>query len=290
MKAHIHRSLLMVVILLLSACASTPKTEQQQYDEMRDSLSYRTLEQLSGKTVNPGLSLYNKQLKSDEHPEIHPELVHSLAAVIFAIGRKPMWATVEANLALEAAKDDSGRYVAYSALSIALYSNGWEGLGARYAAMATALENGASLDEKYKDSRLTAKVIVGIFAINQGDGEAAEKLFAELGTETGNTWLPLAAHGAAIAVSGPDLSTVSKLQTLASRSAKTIAEQQKLAEIQTIAEQNQDNPNELDHKTNALVKTWAMSSLESVGSNVKKSAIDTTLEMVDSLVSLVSFG
>lgn len=290
MKIRIQQGLLMALILLLSACASTPKTEQQQYDEMQDSLSYVTLEQLSGKTVNPSLYLYNKQLKSDDYPEVHPELVHSLASVIFAIGRKPMWAVVEANLALNAAKDDTGRYVAYSALSIALYSNGWEGLGAKYAAKASALENGASLDDKYKDSRLTAKVIVGIFAINQGDGEAAEKLFTELGAETGNTWLPLAAHGAAIAISGPDLSTVPKLKKLASRSADTLAEKQKLSELQAIAVENQSNPNESDNKTNVLVKTWAMDSLASVGNTVKKSAIDTTLEMVESLISLVSFG
>jgi len=186
MNVFVKPGLLLGFILTLAACASTPKTEQQQYDEMRESISYMTLEQLSGKTVNPSLYLYNSTLKKDDHPEVHPELVHSLAAVIFAIGRKPKWAIVEANLALEAADDDSGRYVAYSALSIALYSNGWEGLGARYAAKATALEKGAELDKKYEDSRLTAKVIVGIFAINQGDGEGAEKLFAELGDKTGN--------------------------------------------------------------------------------------------------------
>ena len=289
MQHYFKQSLIISLSLLLLACASTPKTEQEQYDELRDSLSYKTLRQLSDKTINPSLSLYNGTLKNDDTPEVHPELVHALSAVIFAIGQKTTWAVVEADLAVESAKDNEGLYVAYSALSIALYSNGWKGLGTQYADKATALEKGVELDKKYESSRLTAKVIVGIFAINQGNADQAEVMFAELGEKTGQPWLPLAANAAAIAVDGPGLQTVPRIKQLASRTA-TMAEKEKLLEIEAISANQQTTDHEKKNQTNKLVKDWSMKALDKASKDATQSAIDATLNMVNSLLKLVSFG
>lgn len=275
--------LLMTFILFLSACASTPKPEKTQYREMQNSFRYLTYETLSENTVNPSLALYNKKLKGDDRSEVHPEIVHSLAAVVLALGKQHKWATAEANLALKAADDDAGRYVAYSALSIALHSNGWEGLGTQYAARASVIENGKALDDKYQASRLTVKAILGISAILRGDGPAAEELFSELGNQTGNDWLPIAVHGAAIIADGKDLSTVSDLKALANRDGVSYSEKQKLAELQAIAETYKGEPKQMKAKTNEIVKQWSMDALSVAG----EAAIDATLKMVGGLILLL---
>ncbi len=278
----------MLLALLLSACSSTPKTEEAQYKKMTNSFSYVAFETLSEKTITPSLELYNEKFKKSDSSEIHPEIVHSLAAVTLALSNQPKFAAAEANLAVDAAEDDASRYVAFSAMSIALHSNGWEKLGSQYAAKASTFENEKALDEKYKESRYTAKAILGISAINQGDGPAAELLFAELAEKTGNEWLPVAAHGAAVIVDGPGLSTAAKIKALASRDTVSNSEKQKLAQLEAIAEKYKENPKKMKRETKALVKQWSLDSLKTLGEVTKEAVTEATLASVEAIFLILA--
>ncbi len=194
------------------------------------------------------------------------------------------WSLAEADLAFDSAEDDIGRYLAYSALSVSLHSNGWKGLGAQYAAKASVLENGQAFDEKYKNSRLAAKSVLGLTAIYRGDGPAAEELFSELGQKSGYGWLPIASHGAAIIMDGPGLSTVSDLKTLMNRDSVSLYEKEKLAELQAIAEKHKDNPEKMKATTGEIAKQWSLDALSALG----ESFIDAMKESVTAILFIAT--
>jgi len=270
-------------ILLFTACSSTPKTELELYTETTKTFGYKTYAGFSKVTVNPSLYLYNSQVEDTPDAAIRPELVHAYAAVVFALSQQNKWALAEANLALSSSEDDTGRYLSYSALSIALYSNGWPGLAQEYAAKAKQLDTDATFDETYKDSRMTAKFILGVSAIYQGDGESAESLFLELGDATDKQWLPVAAHGAAL-IMDSGFSTPDKLKELATREELSLPAQEKLLELTAIAEQGQDNPGQAKAKTGDLVARWSKDSLAALGNIV----VDKTMQLGETLLGFLA--
>lgn len=273
---------------LLGACSSKPPTEQERYNEMRNTFSYYSLETLSGNTVDPALALYNNNLKDPTSPRLKPELFHSLASVSFAMAGLQKWAAAEGALALKAANDDYGRYVAYSALSVAFYSNGLKGMGEEYAAKARLLNDGRFHNQQFQDSRVSAQVVLGVNAIAQGDGPAAESLFSELGALSGHEWLGVAAHGAAIMADGPGFSTISKIKALANSPKMTFEQRQKLAELEVIAANCEGAPTKMKRQTDELVKQWTFDSLKAIGKVAKDTIIDATLEILQMLFRLIA--
>ncbi|NQZ07854.1 MAG: hypothetical protein HRT35_11895 [Algicola sp.] len=258
---------------------------------MRNTFTYYTYEKLSGNTVDPALALYNNALKDPTSPRLKPELIHSLASVSLAMAGQPRLAAAEGALALEAANDDYGRYVAYSALSVAFYSNSLKGMGEEYAAKARLINDGMTHkehDQKFQDSRITAKVVLGVNAIAQGDGPAAESLFSELGALSGNEWLGIAAHGAAIMADGPGFSTLSKLKSLANSPMITFEQKQKLAELEVIAANSENAPTKMKNQTDELVKQWTFDSLKAMGKVAKDTVIEATLQILKALFHLIA--
>ncbi|TCI02185.1 hypothetical protein EZV61_14705 [Corallincola luteus] len=279
MRSSLQVVMMSVSVFFLVACASTQKSEKAQYEETRKSFSYVSFQKLSKHTVDPSLELYNKKVKSAEADEVHKELVHSMASVGLALGQYPVFSLAEAELARKAASDDPGKYVAYSAFSLALYSNGWEGLGAEYAAKARLLANGVELDRKYQKSRITAKAILGMVAVSQGDGPAAEALFAELAEESGQEWLPIASHGAAIIIDGPSLQTVEKIETLVSRSDIPFSAKQKLLELQILADTYQGEQRKAKAEVSELITKWSLDALREVGDASTASLVDSVVKL-----------
>ncbi|MBF7074185.1 hypothetical protein ISG33_12315 [Glaciecola sp. MH2013] len=287
MKIKNHMVIAVAFVIGLSACSSTPKTEQEQFNELQRSISFKAFKKITDKTVNPSLELYNKKKKQDQS-EVHPEIVHAFTSVSLALANYPTFSAASAVLATEAADDDIGRYVAYSAMSLSLHSNGWDELGSQYAAMASIEEKGEVLDEKYQDARITAKVILGLSAIQQGDGVSAESLFSELGDKTGQDWLPIVAHGAAILMDGPGLSTISKLNTFANREDISFSQKQKLLQLRMLA--GDTNGSIEDGKTAVLksVTQWSLSALESLGEVAVNSTYEAAKNSAEKILLIIA--
>lgn len=271
--------------VLLTACSSKPKTELERYKEMTNSFAYQSLSVLSKNTINPSLALY-QEMKSEDDAEIKPAYVHALASTSFAIIGNSKWALAEANLALDSAEDPVSQYVAYSVFSMALHNKGLTELGDDYALKAKLLEDSDVMSDKYDKNKVVISAILGINAVRNGDGKAAELLFKDIGERRGVEWLPVVAHGTAILVDNPSIFAVKDLTKLMQRDDVSLAAREKLAQLRHIANQHKDAPHEMKSSAGELMQKWTFDSLESVGKFTGEVALDVLVKVVGGLLAL----
>ena len=270
----------LVACAFLTACSSTPKTEFQQYQDLQTSFTYTSYEALSKVTVTPLVKVLNykqplaadlseqereKKRQMNERHQVDVTAFHGLLSAIHSLQDFCTWSTAEADMAVKRAKNSHGEYIANSALSMAMQCNNWPGLAQTYEAKASLLENGKSLDKRHETMRLVAKTILGMNAVKNGNGPAAQNAFEELAEKINEPWIPVAVHGAAIIVDGPGISSVSKIRALLKQDGLTYTARQKLKQLELIAAKGEDKPEVASKEASELVGQWSLEGLKALG-------------------------
>ena len=99
MKKFIHSMLIAMMIAQLAACASSPKGEADQYNELRDSTIYKTYQKVSIEAMKPVIKEYDKKLAEENRPQVGAAHVHALLGLIWIASAQPEYAIAETETA-----------------------------------------------------------------------------------------------------------------------------------------------------------------------------------------------
>jgi len=277
--------LVLAVCASLSACSSMQKTEQQKYEELQTSLFYSSYRAVSNNTIGPILTAvnYSQQVAADTPQNdqtataskeegtlakqgVNRASLHALLSAIYSFSSFCTWSTVEADLSIEHATDDSGLYVAYTSQSLAQQCNGWPGLANQFSAKASLLEDSDNLAKRYNGMRITSKVILGLHAVQNGNGPGAQHAFEELAEKINQPWLPIAMHISAMILDPGALASPEKIKALIQQQdGLTYSERKKLMKLEELAKQNTQKPQKATKETKELVKQWTLEGLVEFG-------------------------
>jgi hypothetical protein len=238
MTTHRISTLVLVFVTLgLGACASQPKSEADQYRDLRHGFKYKSYAKVSSKAMGPIVETYNKTRRKENKTQASENYAHSLAGFIWTLALEPDFAVAECNLALKKSDNSKERYISLSALAIAFHEKGWKQLAKQHSLQAKALYDSQQLKSDYKKERSIAFLIVGSLAIYEGDSVLAQDSFSELANLTDKPWLPVIAQGAALFNNGAYLESFRMIKGLADSDKLSDHEKKSIEKLQAKVKQ-----------------------------------------------------
>ncbi|MDQ9091121.1 hypothetical protein RC083_05895 [Pseudoalteromonas haloplanktis] len=226
--------------IALIGCRST-KTEQQQYHELQDGIFYGAYYGVSTVSVDTLAYTYNtvQELNESENElleSIDPAITHATLSFLIGLGVSADFAVAESDLAYKKADNPRAKYLAYSAQSLAFYSQGWRGLAKQRADLIKHDPMFAAVKTSYPKDQLIAYLILGSSAVHNGDLTTANEMFTIIGEQIDKPWLPSVAKAVTFAFNGSFFNAVDMLQVLLTDPSLTQYERAKLAELEVIAQ------------------------------------------------------
>ena len=224
-------------VALLSGCKST-KTEQQQYADLQDSFSYETYRGVSNTSVDTIAYGYNKLQKEqlEQIGAIEPTLTHAMMSYILSLGVSKDFAIAESDLALAKATDMRGKYLAYSAQSLAFYNKGWRKMAKQKADFIRTDPLFATVSQSYPKEQLISYLILGSVAVRDGDLATAQNMFYVIGEQIEKPWLPSLAKALTVALNGSTIDSLIMLKDISTDPSLNGYEREKIAELMDVAQ------------------------------------------------------
>ncbi|QLJ09010.1 hypothetical protein [Pseudoalteromonas sp. JSTW] len=223
-------------IALLSACKST-KSEHQQYTELQRSFSYEAYSGVSDTSVDTiayGYKTLQKE-RLKQVGEIEPTLTHAMMSYILSMGLSNDFAIAESDLALAKAIDIRGKYLAYSAQSLAFYNKGWRKMAKQKADFIRTDPLFKTVSQSYPKEQLISYLIIGSVAVRDGDLATVQNMFYVIGEQIEKPWLPSLAKAITVTLNGSMLESLVMLKDISTDPSLNAYEQAKISELIGIA-------------------------------------------------------
>ena len=181
--------LLVIALLNLAACASSPKSEADQYNNLRKSTIYKAYQKVSIEAMKPVVNEYDKQLAKKDRPQVASEQVHALVGLIWIASMQPDFALAETDYAMDSVRDPRDRYAILILQSVAMHQQGWHFLAKQTSLEAKALGQINNLGNNYNNILLLTHIAGSILALQEGNITYVASEIREYGILSNQAWM-----------------------------------------------------------------------------------------------------
>lgn len=192
-----NRIFCIVICLSLFACGGG--TEEEQYESLKTSLTYKAYKSAAQAGMKPLVNQVNKQLKNEDVQnttnkkldyDLKEEDGHLALGLLWAVAQKPVFAIAESNIALEHIGNEFGEYRALTILALGMYQKGWHNLGRTTSEKAkSVLGNKEMADQMYYEM-LSSHLAFAMLNLQEGNEKGIHNSFVALADQTNTPWLP----------------------------------------------------------------------------------------------------
>jgi len=214
MKKSIQRLLIIAFIVQVSACATTPKTEVDHFQDMRKGTVYKTYQKISIKAMQPVVREYGRELAKDNKPQAGEAHVHALLGLIWIASLQPKYALAETEYAIAQASDPRDRYAVLTIQSLAMHEQGWPFLGKQKSVEAKALVQTHGFSNRYNNILALVHVAGSALALQEGNILYVASEVRELGAAVNQPWLVELGDVTEEAYTGTRSKAIAKLEDL----------------------------------------------------------------------------
>jgi len=204
------------IIVSLSACGTSPKSEAENYSEMRDSTLYKAYQKVSIEAMKPVVKEYNKKLAEQNKAQVGAAHVHATLALIWIAALQPKYALAETNFAVDQATDPHDRYALLALQSVAMHEEGWPHLAKQNSEQARALIATHGLSNSYSNILTLVHVAGSAMAFMDGNIPYVASEVRELGAVTNQGWLTDLGNATDDVYSGAHDKAINKLEKIKS--------------------------------------------------------------------------
>ena len=246
MKKFIQSLLLVMMIAQLAACASSPKGEADQYNELRDSTIYKTYQKVSIEAMKPVIKEYDKKLAQENRPQVGAAHVHALLGLIWIASAQPEYAIAETETAAASASDPRDRYAILTLQSLALHEQGWHFIAKQKSVEAKALVQLHGLSNSYSNVLMLTHVAGSALALQEGNITYVANEVREVGSLTRQNWMVDLGDVTEEAYTGSHTKAIAKLEQLKNDSSLTTTEREGVSKVLAVAKAGgKDMPTEV---------------------------------------------
>ena len=227
---------LISVVLVLSGCASKPKSEPQRYQQLTNSIKFKSYRAASRQLIDKGIVVVLPQDAGPETP-LQAGYLHSGIALMQLLAGNNTLALAEADLAVQSApQHDSmaspaASYVSLSVMALSLQHNGLNNMSSAYANAASQLQTEQPVTAQFNTAQTYAKLILGVNAALTEDPDTAYLLLSAAGQELGKPWLARSVAAAALILDNP-YTAAFKLNTMLQQQPLTAEERLYISQLQ----------------------------------------------------------
>lgn len=227
---------LVSVVLLLSGCASKPKSEQQRYQHLTNSVKFKSYRAASRQLIDKGIVAVQQQTTGPDTP-LQAGYLHSGVALMQLLAGNNTLALAEADLAVQAAPQNDSMtspavsYVSLSVMALSLQHNGLNNMSSAYANAASQLQSEQPVTEQFNTAQTYAKLILGVNAALTEDPDTAYLLLSAAGQELDKPWLARSVAAAALILDNP-YTAAFKLNTMLQQQPLTAEERLYIGQLQ----------------------------------------------------------
>ena len=218
--------------LLLSGCASKPKSEQDRYERLTNSVKYKSYRAASRQVIDKGIVAVQQQTTGPD-TSLPPAYLHSGVALMQLLAGNNTLALAEADLALQDNKMTSpaASYVSLSVMAMSLQQNGLHNMSSAYASTAKQLQTEQPVAAQLDTAQTYAKLILGVNAALTEDPDTAYLLLSAAGQELDKPWLARSVAAAALILDNP-YTAAFKLNTMLQQQPLTAEERLYIGQLQ----------------------------------------------------------
>ena len=218
--------------LLLSGCASKPKSEQDRYERLTNSVKYKSYRAASRQVIDKGIVAVQQQTTGPD-TALPPAYLHSGVALMQLLAGNNTLALAEADLALQDNKMTSpaASYVSLSVMAMSLQQNGLHNMSSAYASTAKQLQTEQPVTAQLSTAQTYAKLILGVNAALAEDPDTAYQLLSAAGQELDKPWLARSVTAAVLVLDNP-YTAAFKLNTLMQQQPLTAEERLYIGQLQ----------------------------------------------------------
>ena len=218
--------------LLLSGCASKPKSEQDRYERLTNSVKYKSYRAASRQVIDKGIVAVQQQTTGPD-TSLPPAYLHSGVALMQLLAGNNTLALAEADLALQDNKMTSpaASYVSLSVMAMSLQQNGLHNMSSAYASTAKQLQTEQPVAAQLDTAQTYAKLILGVNAALAEDPDTAYQLLSAAGQELDKPWLARSVTAAVLVLDNP-YTAAFKLNTLMQQQPLTAEERLYIGQLQ----------------------------------------------------------
>ena len=189
MQRCVQKVVVITLFVALSACGTSPKSEADHYNDLRDGTLYKAYQKASIEAMKPVIKEYNKQLAKDNKPQVGGIHVHALLALIWMAALEPKYSLAETEYVIDIASDPHDRYAALILQSVAMHAQGWPYLAKENSVQARALVQQHGLSNRYNNMLALVYVAGSALALQDGNFPYEANEIRELGAVTQQGWL-----------------------------------------------------------------------------------------------------
>lgn len=227
---------LITATLLLSGCASKPKSEQDRYERLTNSVKYKSYRAASRQVIDKGIVAVQQQTTGPD-TALPPAYLHSSVALMQLLAGNSTLALAEADLALQAAPQGdkmtspAASYLSLSVMAMSLQQNGLNNMSSAYASTAKQLQTEQPVTAQLSTAQTYAKLILGVNAALAEDPDSAYQLLTAAGQELDKPWLARSVTAAVLVLDNP-YTAAFKLNTLMQQQPLTAEERLYIGQLQ----------------------------------------------------------
>jgi len=206
--------LLIIFILQLTGCASSPKGEEKQYKKLTGGTVYKAYQQVSITAMKPIIKEYDKQLAEENKPQMATVQVHALLGLIWVASLQPDFALAETDYAMESVSDPRDRYAILALASVAMHQQGWHFMAKQKSLEAETLVQLHNLRNRYSNLLLLTHVAGSALALQEGNISYVASEIQEYGKLSNQSWMVQVGEVTQEVYSGAHTQAITKLEKL----------------------------------------------------------------------------
>ena len=285
------RLLLLCLIVMLSACASKPKSEEERYQRLTNSVKYKAYRGVSKNTIDASMfALQTGVAAGMEYPPVRKEYIHTTLAMLQLLGGNNTLALAEADLAMNGSKRlglprDEATYLAMSMMSLALQHHGFKQMSLSYASAAKEITAEQAMSERFATAETYAKLLLGLNAALNEDAETSYVLLREASVSLNKPWLPRTVAAATLVMQNPYTAPF-KLQTLLQEEALTAEEKLYISQLQQKIITG--TPEQAKQKTQQMLADWLVDASKAGLALSAEAAYDSVAQLSEAMLRLVA--
>ena len=254
-------SLTFIILLAhLSACASSKKTQTDEYRDMQKGTVYRVYQKASIKAMRPVVKEYNQQRAKENKELTGGAHVHALLGLIWISSSQPRFALAEADYALSQARDPRDRYSALAIQALAMHQQGWYHIAKKKSSEATSLIQGNNFSNRYKNILVLVHVTGAALAIMDYNVPHTTSAIREAGVVLNEQWVVDMGDATQDAYNGATSQAISKLEQLKNNS--SLSDKERLGIDKVLAAANKGGKDVGTNMAKAAVEVLMDTSIE----------------------------
>jgi len=207
-----------LILLLLTACATTPHTEADQYQQLKSSTVYKAYQKLTIKSLKPIVREYDQYLVKENKPRVAATQVHAMLGLVWIASAQPKFALVESEYAIAQANDPGDRYAALTIQALAMHQKGWPYLAKSRSIEAKALIKKHGLSNRYHNGLAIVYIGGSMLALQEGNILYVADEISALGQATNQSWLVGLGEVVADSYTGATKKAFSRLESIKNNS------------------------------------------------------------------------